>query len=63
MIRWLFGTLAVIAVLYIGYSWYANARACDQACLVAGQGDGELRLHGGTRVTWGSHCECVNNER
>ncbi len=63
VIRWLFTALAVLALAYIGYSWFSKVRACDQACAVAGQGDGELRFHGGGRFMSGTHCECAKNER
>jgi cell division septal protein FtsQ len=63
VIRWLFTALAVVALLYLGYSWFSQVRACDQACAVAGQGDGQVRFHGGGRFMSGTHCGCVNATR
>jgi hypothetical protein len=63
VIRWLFTGLAVVALLYIGYSWFSQVRACDRACALAGQGEGQLRFNGGGRFMSGTHCECVKEER
>ncbi len=63
VIRWLFGTLAVIAVLYLGYSLISRARACDDACATSQQGGGELQSYGGGRFNSGLRCVCVKPQR
>jgi hypothetical protein len=63
VIRWLFGTLAVLAALYIGYSLISRSRACAEACATSGQGEGELQSYGHGRFNSGIRCVCVKPER
>ena len=58
VIFWLFTTLGVAGVAYIGFSWWTKASECQESCLTAGASEGHLRLNGGSRLNIGSHCEC-----
>jgi hypothetical protein len=63
VIRWFFSILAVIALIYLGYSWISRSRACDEACATSGQGEGELQSYGHGRFNSGLRCVCVKPGR
>jgi hypothetical protein len=59
VIRWFFGTLFVVAVVYLAFTWIGRERECDAACSVAGLGEGDLVFTGRNRLELSSHCECA----
>jgi hypothetical protein len=59
VIRWFFGTLFVVAIVYLAFVWIGRERDCDAACSVAGRGEGDLVFTGRNRLELSSRCECV----
>lgn len=61
VIRWLFGLLAIVALVFIGITWHSRSADCDAACRAKGATSGQLRFNGGGRLNLGAHCECVGS--
>jgi len=59
VIRWFFGALFAIAIVYLAFVWISRERECDAACRVAGRGEGDLVLTGRNRLELSSRCECA----
>jgi hypothetical protein len=59
VIRWFFGALFAVAIVYLAFVWISRERECDAACRVAGRGEGDLVLTGRNRLELGSRCECA----
>lgn len=59
VIRWFFGPLLVLALLFILWSWYSRSSECVATCKAKGNQSGELKLNTGSRINIGSYCECV----
>lgn len=62
VIRWLFVPAFVVAMLYLGWGWFTQVRACTATCHAQGFRDGHVHLNGGTKLDAGSHCECVEKQ-
>ena len=63
VIRWFFGVFFAVAIAYIAFAWISRERECDEACSVAGRGDGHLVLTGRNRLELSSRCECASEPK
>jgi hypothetical protein len=57
VIRWVFGPLFVLAVLFLAATVWKRSRDCAASCAAEGFSGSELRLRGGGRFEM--HVECV----
>ena len=60
VIRWFFGVFFTVAIAYIAFAWISRESECDEACSVAGRGEGHLVLTGRNRLELSSRCECAS---
>jgi hypothetical protein len=61
VIRWFFGAFFAVAIAYLGFVWLSRERECDEACALAGLGDGHVVLTGRNRLELSSRCECASD--
>jgi len=60
VIRWFFGMVFGVAILFIAWSWLSRRQECTAFCQVKGFQHGNLKLNGGGRFNSGTHCDCEN---
>ncbi len=60
VLRWLLIVASVVVVVYLGWHWWLNARACTAYCIAQKSSSGTLRLAGSGRFNLGTVCECAN---
>jgi hypothetical protein len=58
VIRWIFGPLFVLAVLFLTATAWKRSRDCAAICAAAGSSGSDLRLGGGGRFEMQVECVC-----
>ena len=62
VLRWLLLVASVVVVVYLGWHWWLNARACTAYCVAQKSSSGTLRLAGNGRFNLGTVCECAGKK-
>lgn len=59
VIRWVFGSLGIAALVLLGVTWHSRTSDCVAACRAKGATGGQLRFNSGGRLNLGTYCECI----
>jgi heat shock protein HslJ len=60
VIRWVFASLAIIAMIYLALTWWYRIQNCSDSCVSKGFTEGEVHFKGGGRFNLGTYCECIS---